>query len=68
MMCPPQVFAFSTIATGTSPSFSISRRVVAEQLQQPVGARQAGGAAADDHDADLDQLVLRVEAALDELA
>ena len=43
-------------------------RVVGQQLQQPVGAGQAGGAAADDRDADLDQLVLVVEPALDELA
>ena len=41
--------------------------VVGQQLQQAVGAGQAGGAAADDRDADLDQLVLGVEAALDEL-
>ena len=42
-------------------------RIVREQLQQAVGARQAGRAAADDRDADLDQLVLVVEAVLDEL-
>ena len=42
-------------------------RIVAEQLQQAVGAGKAGGAAADDRHADLDQLVLGVEAALDEL-
>ena len=42
-------------------------RVVGEQLQQAVGAGQAGGAAADDRDADLDPLVLGVELALDEL-
>ena len=36
----------------------------AEQLQQPVGAREAGGAAADDRDADLDALVLGVGHAL----
>ena len=42
-------------------------RVVAEQLQQAVGAGQPGRAAADDRDADLDQLVLVVEPALDEL-
>ena len=36
--------------------------VVGQQLQQAVGARQAGGAAADDHHAHLDQLVLGVEA------
>ena len=41
--------------------------IVAEQLQQPVGAGEAGGAAADDRDADLDPLVLGVELALDEL-
>ena len=41
--------------------------VLREQLQQAVGAGQAGGAAADDRHADLDQLVLGVEAALDEL-
>ena len=43
------------------------RRVVGQQLEQPVGARQAGRAAADDGDADLDELVLGVELALDEL-
>jgi hypothetical protein len=42
-------------------------RVVAEQLQQPVGTRQPGRAAAHDGDADLDELVLVVEAVLDEL-
>ena len=41
--------------------------IVAEQLQQPVGAGEPGGAAADDRDADLDPLVLAVERALDEL-
>ena len=43
-------------------------RVVGQQLQQPVGRGQAGRAAADDGDADLDALVLAVELALDELA
>ncbi len=66
-LCPPQVLAFSTTATGTSPRRSIVSRIVAEQLQQAVGAGQAGGAAADDRHADLDQLVLGVEAVLDEL-
>ncbi len=42
-------------------------RVVGQQLQQAVRAGQARGATADDRDADLDQLVLGVEAALDEL-
>ena len=42
-------------------------RVVGQQLQQAVGAGEPGGAAADDRDADLDPLVLAVEAALDEL-
>ena len=42
--------------------------VVGQQRQQAVGARQARRAAADDRDADLDQLVLVVEAVLDELA
>jgi len=42
-------------------------RVLGEQLQQAVGACEPGGAAADDRHADLDQLVLVVEAALDEL-
>ena len=42
-------------------------RVVAQQLQQAVGAGEAGGAAADDRHAHLDQLVLGVEAVLDEL-
>ena len=41
--------------------------VLAEQLQQAVGAGEPGGAAADDRDADLDPLVLAVEPALDEL-
>ena len=41
--------------------------IVREQLQQPVGAREARGAPADDRDTDLDQLVLVVEPALDEL-
>ena len=41
--------------------------VVGQQLQQPVRARQAGLAAADDRHADLDALVLVVELALDEL-
>ena len=41
-------------------------RIVAEQLQQAVGAGETRGAAADDRHADLDQLVLGVEAALDE--
>ena len=47
--------------------FAPARPIVAEQLQQAVGAGEAGGAAADDRDADLDQLVLGVETALDEL-
>jgi hypothetical protein len=42
--------------------------VVGEELQQAVGAGQARGAAADDRDADLDQLVGVVELPLDELA
>ncbi len=42
--------------------------VVAQELEQAVGGGQAGGAAADDRHADLDQLVLGVESALDELA
>src|SRR6185312_14636958 len=42
-------------------------RVVREQLQQAVRAGQARRAAADDRHADLDQLVLAVEAMLDEL-
>ena len=42
-------------------------RVVGQQLQQAVGAGEAGGAAADDRDADLDAVVLAVETALDEL-
>ena len=41
--------------------------VVGEQLEQPVRAGQAGGAAADDRHADVDPLVLGVELALDEL-
>ncbi len=41
--------------------------VLAEQLQQPVGAGQPGCAAADDRNADLDSLILTVEGALDEL-
>ncbi len=41
--------------------------VVGEQLQQAVRACEPRGAAADDRDSDLDQLVLVVEAALDEL-
>ena len=41
--------------------------IVGEQLQQAVGAGQTRGAAADDRHTDLDQLVLGVEAALDEL-
>jgi hypothetical protein len=43
------------------------RLIVAEQLQQPVGAREPGRAAADDHDADVDPIVLGVEPVLDEL-
>ena len=66
-LCPPQVLAFSTTATGTSPSALEQLGVVGQQLQQAVGARQAGGAAAHDRHADLDQLVLVVELALDEL-
>ena len=61
-LCPPQVLAFSITATGTSPRRSIVSGIVGQQLQQAVGARQARGAAADDRDADLDQLVLGVEA------
>jgi len=41
--------------------------IVGEQLQQAVGAGEAGGAAADDRYADLDPLVLAVERPLDEL-
>ena len=41
--------------------------VIAEQLQQTIGAGEPGGAAADDRDADLNPLVLAVEPALDEL-
>ena len=41
--------------------------LVGQQLQELVGARQAGGAAADDGDAHLDALLLVVELALDEL-
>ncbi len=55
---PPQVFAFSMTATGTSPRRSERLRVVGQQLQQAVGAGEAGGAAADDRHADLDPLVL----------
>ena len=43
-------------------------RVIAEELEQAVGRGQTGGAPADDGHADLDQLVLRVEPALDEFA
>jgi hypothetical protein len=43
-------------------------RVVPEELEQAVRRGQAGGAAADDRHADLDDLVLRVDLALDELA
>ncbi len=64
---PPQVLAFSITATGTSPRLLHRLRVVGQQLQQAVGAGEPGGAAADDRDADLDPLVLAVEAALDEL-
>ena len=42
-------------------------RIVCQQLQQAVGARQARCAPADDRHAHLDQLVLGVEAVLDEL-
>ena len=42
-------------------------RLVGQQLQELVRARQAGGAAADDGDPDLDALLLVVELALDEL-
>ena len=66
-LCPPQVLAFSMTATGTSPSDSISSGSSAEQLQEAVGRGEAGGAAADDRHADLDDLVLRVDLALDEL-
>jgi hypothetical protein len=41
--------------------------VIAQQLQQAVGAGEPSSAAADDRDADLDPLVLGVEATLDEL-
>ena len=57
-LCAPHALPFSMTATGTSPRRSIELRLVGEQLQQPVGARQAGRAAADDRDADLDALVL----------
>ena len=43
------------------------RLVVGQPLQQPVGARQTGGAAADDRDPDVDPLVLAIESTLDEL-
>ena len=42
-------------------------RLVGQQLQQLVRAREAGGAAADDGDPDLDALLLVIELALDEL-
>ena len=42
-------------------------RLVGQQLQELVRAREAGGAAADDGDPDLDALLLVVELALDEL-
>jgi hypothetical protein len=41
--------------------------LVGQQLQELVRAREAGGAAADDGDPDLDALLLVVELALDEL-
>jgi hypothetical protein len=41
--------------------------LVGEALEQPVRARQPGGATAHDRHADLDALVLVVELALDEL-
>src|ERR1019366_8657935 len=42
-------------------------RVVSQQLEQPVRARQPGGTAAHDRHADVDALVLGVEFTLDEL-
>ena len=65
---PPQVLAFSMTATGhLAEALHDGSGSSAEQLQQAVGAGEAGGAAADDRDADLDPLVLGVELALDEL-
>ena len=66
-LCPPHVLAFSMTATGTSPERLHQLGVVAQQLQEAVGGGEAGGPAADDRHADLDDLVLRVDLALDEL-
>ena len=41
--------------------------IVSEQLQQPVGGREPRRAAADDRHTNLDQVILGVELALDEL-
>ena len=64
---PPHTLPFSTTATGTSPSRSTVAGSLGEELEQPVGARQPGGAAADDGDSHLDEVVLGVKLALDEL-
>ena len=45
----------------------MSSGLVGQQLQELVRAREAGRAAADDGDPDLDALLLVVELALDEL-
>ncbi len=66
-LCPPQVFAFSITATGTSPRRSIVSGSSASSCSSRLAQARPGGAAADDRHADLDQLVLGVEPALDEL-
>jgi len=66
-LCPPQVLAFSINRHGNFTQALHRLGVLCQQLQQPIGARQTRRAATDDRDAHLDQLVLGVQAALDEL-
>src|SRR3954451_12769029 len=72
--CAPALRPFSITATGTSPSFSISSGSFSSSCvsliaqARPAGPPPApGGPAADDRDADLDPLVLRVGRRTDEL-
>ncbi len=66
-VCAPVALPFSTTATGTSPSDSASSGSSSSSCMQPDRAGEAGRAAADDRDADLDPLVLGIGRRADEL-
>ena len=65
--CAPGVLPFSITATGTSPSFSFSSGSCSSSCIRLDRAGEAGGAAADDRDADLDAVLLGIGRRADEL-